>query len=428
MANASVLVGVGSGGSDGSVGVEGDGDGELGRVGDGGVALAVGVPSPRRPASASATSQPVDHPTMPSTTSVAANAVIVAGLNLSLTQGRVMGPYEANSLCSPAPDRVRGMPPSRMIRALTTAAGVAAGVGAAQLGIGYGLGVFSWLPTVHGVDEAAWLASLAWTVWISALSVVIGAVVADRSSLPTVGMSPIARILWRAVLALAAALGGLIVVALTAVPSRVAQRADTFAPHLIVGGYAIAGVLLGLFVAIAAVNARPIATNILITSGWMWLLAAVATVDALAADGELEVAQLGVWQITSDGPWFHSIYVPGAALAGGSAVIIGALTAWPAAVRRAGATVVSEAGSRIGSGWVAVALSGAAGPAIVAAAYLLAAPVLVSVSPQQLSAHLVAPYAVLAGLCGSVAVALLTGSRHMSGNREDDASPAASAP
>lgn len=298
-----------------------------------------------------------------------------------------------------------------MIRAVTTAIGVAAGAGAAQLGIGYGLGVFSWVPTVHGVDEAAWLASLAWTVWISALSVVIGTIVADRVVLPTVGMTPVARVLWRGVLALASALGGLIVVALTAVPSRVAQRADTFAPHLIVGGYAIAGVLLGLFVAMAAVNARPIAINILTTSGWMWLLATVATADALAADGPLKVAQLGVWQITGNGPWFHSIYVPGAALAGGSALIIGALTAWPAASRRASGVALPQQTPRIGSGWVAVTLSGAAGPAVVAAAYLLAAPVLVSVNPEQLSAHLVAPYAVFAGLTGSVVVAGLMGRR-----------------
>lgn len=289
------------------------------------------------------------------------------------------------------------MPPSRVIRAIAIAAGVAAGAGAAQLGIGYGLGVFSWLPTVHGVDEAAWLASLAWTVWISATSVMIGAVVADRIALPTVGMSPVARVLWRATIVLASALGGLVVVVLTAVPSRVAQRADTFAPHMIVGGYAVAGVMLGLVVALAAVTVAAFAGNMLVTSLWMWLLAAVATADSLAANRDLRVAQLGVWQVTSDGPWFHSIYVPGAALAGGSALLIGALAAWPAASR--------------GAGRVGVALSGATGPAVVASAYLLAAPVLKSVKPEQLSAHLVAPYAVLAGLIGSVLVALLAGRR-----------------
>lgn len=286
------------------------------------------------------------------------------------------------------------MPPSEMLRAMGVATGVAAGTGAAQLGVGYGLGIFSWLPTVHGVDEAAWLASLAWTVWISTGSVVIGTLIADRVAMPAVGMSSGARLLWRGVLALAAALGGLVVVALTAVPSRVAQRSDTFAPHMIVGAYAIAGVLLGLFVALAAVSAKPIAMNLLLTAGWLWLVAGVATIDTLAARGTLRVAQLGVWRVTGGGPWFHSIYLPGAALATGSALFLGICAAWVSAVR--------------GDGPMAVALSGAAGPAVVAAAYLLAAPVLVSVKPEQLSAHLVAPYAVLAGLVGSVVVALLT--------------------
>ncbi|HEX6682833.1 MAG TPA: hypothetical protein VF062_08560 [Candidatus Limnocylindrales bacterium] len=292
------------------------------------------------------------------------------------------------------------MPPSTMIRAMTTALAVSAAAGAAQLGIGYGLGIFSWLPTVRGVDEAAWLASLAWTVWISATSVVVGTIAGDRVARPTVAMSPVSRALWlsralwRSVLALAAAMGGLVVVALTALPARVAQPADTSAPHLIVGGYAIAGVLLGLLVSLAAVNARPIAANVLVTAAWLWLLAVVARVDNLAAHGEVKVAQLGVWQFTGGGPWFHSIYLPGAALAAGSALLIGAFAAWPAAHH--------------GSGPATVALSGAAGPAMVSLAYLMAAPVLTDVKPEQLSAHLVAPYAVLAGLAGSVLVALLT--------------------
>jgi hypothetical protein len=288
------------------------------------------------------------------------------------------------------------MPPSTMIRAMTTAAGAAAVAGAAQLGIGYGLGIFSWLPTVRGVDEAAWLASLAWTVWISATSVIVGTLVAERAAhagLSTVGISPASRVLWRSVLALAAALGGLVVGALTALPARVAQPASTSTPHVIVGGYAIAGVLLGLIVALAAVNARPVCANVVVTVAWMWLLAVVARMDTLASRGEVTVAQLGAWQITSSGPWFHSIYLPGAALAIGSAILIGAFAAWPAAYR--------------GSGLTVIALSGLAGPAMVAASYLLAAPVLEDVRPEQLSAHLVAPYAVLGGLAGSVLVVLL---------------------
>lgn len=275
---------------------------------------------------------------------------------------------------------------------LITAVAVAAAAGAAQLGMGYGLGIFSWLPTVHGVDEAAWLASLAWTVWISALSVVLGTVVADRTGMPSADFSPVGRLLWQITLALSASLGGLVVVVLAAIPARVAQRSDTFAPHLIVGGYATAGVLIGLFVAVAAVSVRAIASNTIATSVWLWLVAVVATADLLAGGRVLKVAQLGVWQATADGPWLQSVYLPGAILSAGSALIIGACTAWPAARR--------------GTHLVGVALSGAAGPALVGAAYLLAAPKLVDVLPQQLSAHLIAPYAIVAGLIGSLLVAL----------------------
>jgi hypothetical protein len=280
---------------------------------------------------------------------------------------------------------------------LATAIAVSAAAGAAQLGMGYGLGIFSWLPTVHGADEAAWLASLAWSVWISALSVVLGTVVADRTGMPSADFSPIARLLWRVTLALSASLGGLLVVVLAAIPARVAQRSDTFAPHLIVGGYATTGVLVGLLLAIAAVSVRAMASNVIATGIWLWLLAAVATGDLLASGRDLKVAQLGVWQPTADGPWLQSVYLPGAVLSAGAALIIGACAAWPAARRRA-----NLAG---------VALSGAAGPALVGIAYLLAAPRLVDVLPQQLSAHLITPYAVVAGLLGSLLVALATAQR-----------------
>ncbi|MEU7822628.1 hypothetical protein [Catellatospora sp. NPDC049133] len=283
------------------------------------------------------------------------------------------------------------------LSSVAVAVGVAAAAGAAQLGVGYGLGVFSWVPTVHGGDEAAWLASLAWTVWISALSVVLGAVVADRVGRPTVQSSTAVRVLRRAALSIAAALGGLVVVALTAVPARVAERADTFAPHLIVGGYAIAGVLLGLFVSVAALIARSIAANVLATGGWLWLLAVTAVADGIAAGRDPVVAQLGSWPVTTDGPWFRSVYLPGAAIAGVAAVLIGFLAALPAARRRD-----AQAG---------VALSGAAGPALVAVAYLLAAPKLTGALPEQLSAYLVAPYAVFAGLLGSVLALVLCGPR-----------------
>ncbi|WFE25723.1 hypothetical protein O7623_20410 [Solwaraspora sp. WMMD791] len=288
-------------------------------------------------------------------------------------------------------------------RSVATATGVAAGAGAAQLGLGYGLGIVAWLPSVDIGGESAWVASLAWATWIVATSVVIGAVVADRlaPSATTDGAAPDARwqpeslltaSLWRLALAAAAAVGGMLIVALIAVPARSATRADTFSPQTIAAGYAMVGAVVGLLMAIWAVASRAAAVNAIATVGWLWLLAVVAVVDSVLAGAGLTSAQLGVWQITADDEryWFRNIYWPGAALSLGSAFIIGAVSAWPAA---------RDARRRIGA-----AISGCVGPVLIAAAYFLAAPRLVGPRAEQLSAHLLAPYAVIAGLAGSVLV------------------------
>ncbi len=283
------------------------------------------------------------------------------------------------------------MPLSQMAQRMATAFGATAMAGAAQLGIGYSLGVFSWLPTITDPGDAAWLASLAWTVWITATSVVIGAIVADRS----VGLPALSRLLLRIAIVLSAALGGVLVSLIIAFPARAAVRADTFAPQMIVGGYGIAGVLLGLFIAFAVVHVRPAAVNVLATTGWLWLLAAITFADSQAADRGLTVAELGVWHVTIAGPTYRDIYLPGAVMLMVATLVIGALSAWPYA---------RTSGSR-----AAAAISGAAGPAVLAGAYLLTSPAF--------AADLFAPSAaVLSGLIGSVVMAGLAGGRGRRGN------------
>jgi L-cysteine desulfidase len=67
------------------------------------------------------------------------------------------------------------------ITSIGTALGVAAGAGAAQLGIGYGLNIVTWAPaTDEETARTLWLASLAWVAWLAANSTVIGALCADR--------------------------------------------------------------------------------------------------------------------------------------------------------------------------------------------------------------------------------------------------------
>lgn len=279
-----------------------------------------------------------------------------------------------------------------------TAIGVAAGAGAAQLGLGYGLGIISWQPA--GNSATVWVSSLTWVAWLAATSTVIGALCADRlspSGTPITGeaSTPGGHALtaaWRIVIALSAAVGALIVVPLVAVPSRT-PRPDNVAPYFTAGGYAIAGIIVGLLIAVGALAARAIAANVIASSAWLWLLAVVAVVDVVRADGNLATAaQLGTWQFT-DVTWIHDmVNLPGALLMLLIALIIGALAAWPA--------------SRRGDNRVGVAVAGAAGPLLVALAYFLAAPA-VGQQNQQLSAFVIAPYAVLAGLAGSVIVSAI---------------------
>ncbi|MFE9956253.1 hypothetical protein [Micromonospora sp. NPDC005299] len=274
------------------------------------------------------------------------------------------------------------------------ALGVAAGTGAAQLGFGYGLGIINWAPDGAARVEAAWVASLAWATWISATSVIAGAVCAQR--LRGADDDEPAGTLPRLGLALAAGVGAVITLLLVAVPARAARVPDTSSPQAVAAGYAAAGLVLGVLLATWALHTRAAATNLIATTGWLWLLAVVSVVDGVLSGRGLTTAQLGIWQISADSGrfWIRDyFYWPGALLSLGSALVIGVLAA-----RRA----VRAPERRIGA-----AASGAAGPLLVALAYLLAVPRLAGIAAEQVSAHLIAPYAVIAGIGGSVLVAAL---------------------
>ncbi|GHJ50984.1 hypothetical protein Nm8I071_02910 [Nonomuraea sp. TT08I-71] len=274
------------------------------------------------------------------------------------------------------------------------ALGVAAGTGAAQLGFGYGLGIINWAPAGAARVEAAWVASLAWATWISATSVIAGAVCAQR--LRGADDDEPAGALPRLGLALAAGVGALITVLLVAVPARAARVPATSSPQAVAAGYAVAGLVLGVLLATWALHTRAAAVNLVATTGWLWLLAVVSVLDGVLSGRGLTTAQLGIWQISADSGrfWIRDyFYWPGALLSLGSALLIGILAA-------RGAVRAPE--RRVGA-----AASGAAGPLLVALAYLLAVPRLAGIAAEQVSAHLIAPYAVIAGIGGSVLVAAL---------------------
>jgi len=267
---------------------------------------------------------------------------------------------------------------------IATAAGAAAGTGAAQLGLGYGLGVVVW-PVTPTPDDSAWLGSLGWATWITASATVFGAVLGSRYR---GGPGPRTSAAWRFALAACAAVGALVTVALIALPARSAVRLDTFSPQVIAGGYAAVGLVLGLVVAFWAVSSRPVAANLMATGVWLWALAVAGIVVELSTNRD-SATYLTSWQfaeVASSGR-YGTIYWPSALLTLGAAFLVGALTATPAARR-----------GDLGAG---ATTSGAAGPLLVAIAFLALAPRLTGALGAIESAYLIAPYAVLAGLAGS---------------------------
>ena len=205
---------------------------------------------------------------------------------------------------------------------------------------------------------------------------------------------------WRVAIAVAAAIGGLLTVPLVAIPARMARRDDTYAPQLVAGGYAIVGVIIGLLLAIVALTARAVAANLLATAAWVWALALTAGISGAAASAgkDASTAPLAIWRFGGQHFVRSTFSWPGTALMLSAAFALGLLAAWPA--------------QRRGENRVGVAVSGAFGPLMIAGAYFLATPKLVGVqADEQLSAFLVAPYAVIAGLAGSVLLAAIGAQR-----------------
>src|SRR5689334_6679477 len=292
---------------------------------------------------------------------------------------------------------------------IATTIGVAAGAGAAQLGIGYGLGVISWQESPG--DATTWFNSLTWVTWLSGSSTVIGAMVAER----LVGGEPrrdehvALTFAWKFVIALSAAVGALITVPLVALPSRT-PRPDNIAPYFTTGGYAIAGVIIGAVVALAAVSVRAVAANVIAWTAWVWALAVVAVATVVRTGGDVAgSAQLGAWQFDKT-VWVRNVVnLPGALLMLAVSLIIGFLAAYPA--------------GRRGDNRLGVGISGAAGPVLVAVAYFFAIPL--TADNQHVSAFYMAPWAVLAGLAGSVLVAVIGPKGYRTQQREQRRAEAA---
>lgn len=272
----------------------------------------------------------------------------------------------------------------------------------------YGTGVISWPQLAGAAASQAWNASLAWAFWIGASSTIAGAVVAARlrgsDAAPAGDPDRVSRVLWRMVLIVAAAVGALITVLLTAVPAREVATSVAASPPSVVARSAVLGVLLGLLLATGALAARAVAANLIATAGWLWLLAVVAVSQAVATGQELSDVPLGFWHLDAGEYWFRNVLFPDAGITLAAALVIGALAALPAARR--------------GDHPVGVVASGAASPLLLVVAYLVAQPDLTGASATELSRHLAVPYLVAVGLAGSLLITMVRSRPRQAGEPE----------
>ncbi|NYF55281.1 hypothetical protein [Micromonospora purpureochromogenes] len=267
---------------------------------------------------------------------------------------------------------------------LFTAFGVSVLAGAGQLGIAYGFGIVRLTGAFTDVNR--WPAQLAWVGWFAVTAAVVGAVVgvrlARRVGLPDGTGAQLA-------VSGAAALGATVVAPLCMQPARAAEL-STVDPVWAVGICAVVGAVVGAGAASAVLLRPPLGWNVALLTGAVWLIALVSVAPALLSTGVLRSVRLGVlepsWLDAAAAQRLAMLILPAVALLAGAAT--GAVARW-----RGHVPLVSGA-------------AGAAGPVLVAFAYLTAGPG-DSADRYQLAPYYGAVIAVAAGALGSATAALL---------------------
>ena len=297
-----------------------------------------------------------------------------------------------------------------------SAAGAAL-VGAAELGIASALGLLAWPVRPPGAEAEA--RTTLWVVFIFATAVLGGigmsrdvvrairAAIASRRALAAVTRGSVRRAtlaavrsravdaargtaaaLTRVVAAVTAAAGAAATFALIWFPARGAAMAPGQLRELALD--AAIGVLLGTMLGLAALTAAPIAVAVAATAVWVWAFGIMSVwlagtgPDQAPGQADLGPPRLGVLDaphLIEPTDWWLGPYLMVVI-----AVIIGAS--------------IAATARWIGSRRLAVALSGVAGPALVAAGYLVAGP-----TPALTSAYIASLLAATAGLVASTAIA-----------------------
>ena len=270
---------------------------------------------------------------------------------------------------------------SAWVKLIWNSLGVAAVAAAAQLAIAQALGIIRWDANYPSGDSAGWSALLTWIAFIYAVAVLGGAAVGRRAvRRPTKPDGVAARI----TAALAAGVGASVAVSLAWLPAVAAKPPVSVHPELLVAMTAGTAIAAGITLTLVALSVPPIAGGVRAAVAWVWLVAIGSAVAGYVTHRPYPPPRLAVIDAPSIIP---------ATVWSGPYAMVGA-----AAVLGIGVAAVARWG---GAKRFGTAISGFAGPAVVASAYLIAGD---GDSAGQLDPYRASSIAVGAGLIASVLV------------------------
>ncbi len=254
---------------------------------------------------------------------------------------------------------------------------------AAQLAIAQALGIIRWDTAYPAGRADGWNGLLTWIGFIYAFAVLGGAAIGRRAvRRPTKPDTMPARV----AAAFSAGVGASIAVGLAWLPARSAKPPVSVHPELLVAMAAGVAIVVGIVIALVAMSVPPIAGGVRAAAAWIWLVGIGSAIAGYLTHEPYAPPRLGVLDAPSIVPvaWWSGplLMIAVAAILG---VVIASVARW------------AEAGR---SG---IAFSGFAGPAVVAAAYLIAGPGDTNLQTEPYRAALIS---VGAGLIGSVAVSI----------------------
>ncbi len=267
------------------------------------------------------------------------------------------------------------------VKLIWNSLGVAVVAAAAQLGAAQALGIVRWTNPYQPGGGDSWSALLTWIVFIYAVSVLGGASVGRRAvRRPGRWEATLVRV----IAALSAAVGAAGAIGLAMIQARGAVPPVNVHPDLLVALVAAAGVVAGLILAVVALFVPPVAGGVRASVAWIWLAAIGSALPELITHRPAASPELGVFDLPSLRAlsWWPGPYV--------MIVVAGLLGLAVALVARWG-----------GAHRVGIALSGLAGPAIIAGSYAIA-----GIGDGDRTAFLASLYAAGAGLVLATLVAL----------------------